>query len=242
MALGGKIGVLGKKEWQLPVAFVCLCLGFLLAVQLQTQSTLRYPSTLPSRRIETAVTLLQQVEHERDQLRQENESLRAAVAGNASSKASQRELVAELHNAQVLAGLTRVTGPGVVITLSDSNRPARSGEDQDVYLIHAEDLLATVNELRAAGAEAIAINGQRIVSTTAIRCVGPTALINTTRVAPPFTIAAIGQPDELRQVDMRGGVLDSLRAWGITAELSVKDLLVLPAYTGGIGTSLAKTE
>lgn len=234
--------MLNKREWQWAVAFVCLCLGFLLAVQLQTQSTLQRPSTLPSRRLETAMAMLQQTEKELERLRQENESLRAAVAGSASSRASLRELVTELQRAQVLAGLTRVTGPGVIITLNDSTRPARPGEDEDVYLIHAEDLLSTVNELRAAGAEAIAINGQRVVGTTAIRCVGPNILINTTKVAPPFTIAAIGQQDDLRQVDMRGGLLDSLRAWGMDVQLTEKDLLVLPAYTGSVGTSYAAPE
>ncbi len=233
--------MLNRKVWHWPVAFVCLCLGFLLAVQLQTQSALKRP-TLPTRRLETAVEMLQQIERERDALADENRSLREAVTGRASNRASLRELVAELQRAQVLAGLTKVTGPGVVITLSDSDRPARPGEDEEVYLIHAEDLLATVNELRAAGAEAIAVNGQRIVASTAIRCVGPNILINTNKVSPPFIIEAIGDQNDLSQVDMRGGMLDSLRAWGMQVEIVAKDPLSLPPYTGSVGMTFALPE
>jgi len=227
-----------KKEWQLPVAFVCLCLGFLLAVQLQTQSALRRP-TLPYRRTEALMDLLQHSEREKESLESEINSLRTAVAGE-SARASLRGFAAELQRLQVLAGLTRVSGPGVVITLSDSDRPARPGEIQDAFLIHDDDLTRTVNELRAAGAEAIAINGQRVVASTGIRCTGPTILVNTNRIAPPYIIEAIGEKNDLLQVDMRGGLLDSLRAWGIKVEIAAKDSLILPAYVGSIGARYAK--
>lgn len=230
--------MLGKKEWQWSVAFVCLCLGFLLAVQLKTQSLLHRP-TLPSRRLDTVMELLNQSEREKEALAAEIDSLRRAVAGE-SARASLREFAAELKRLQIMAGLTKVTGPGIVITLNDSDLPARQGELQEVFLIHDDDLVRTVNELRAAGAEAIAINGQRVVANTAIRCAGPTILVNTTRIAPPYVIEAIGNKDELLQVDMRGGLLDSLRAWGIKVEIAVKDSLVLPAYTGSIGGRYAK--
>ncbi|MGE5599484.1 MAG: DUF881 domain-containing protein [Bacteroidota bacterium] len=230
--------MLNKKEWQWPVAFVCLCLGFLLAVQLQTQSALQRP-TLPTRRLEAALEMLQQIERERDALAEENKSLRTAVAGRAANRASLRELQAEMQRTLVLAGLTPVSGPGVVITIDDSSRPARPGEDPEFFLIHDEDLLRTVNELRAAGAEAIAINGQRIVGSTAIRCVGPNILINTHQVAPPYVIEAIGEQNDLMQTNMRGGVLDFLRSFGYKAEIVAKDQIDIPAYTGSLGGNFA---
>ena len=231
--------MLKKKEWQWSIAFVCLCLGFLLAVQLQTQSAL-HRTTLPSRRLEAAMELLSQSEREKKALEMEIDSLRTALAGQAEARPSLRELAIELQRIRLLSGLTKVTGKGVVVTLSDSDRPARPGEDQEVFLIHDEDLLKTVNELRAAGAEAIAINGQRVVGNTAIRCVGPTILVNTNRIAPPFIIEAIGDQKDLMQVNMRGGVLDLLRAWGIKAEIAASDLLDLPAYTGSISARFAE--
>jgi len=220
------------------VAFVCLSLGFLLAIQFKTQSLLNR-QTIPSRRIDALMDMLQVSEQEKNKLMEEIDSLRKAVAGE-SSRASLRELAGELQRLQVLAGLTSVAGSGVVITLNDSNVQARQDELPDVFLIHDEDLVRTVNELRAAGAEAIAINGQRIVGITAIRCTGPTILINNTLVAPPYIISAIGGKDDLMQLDMRGGLLDSLRRWGIHAEIVAKDNLILPAYTGSIGARYAK--
>lgn len=230
--------MLKRKEWQWSVAFVCLCLGFLLAVQLKTQSLLHRP-TLPSRRLDAVMELLNRTEKEKEALAAEIESLRRALAGE-SARGTLQELATELKRLQVMAGLTPVTGPGIVIVLNDSDRPVHPGEPQDVFLIHDDDLVRTVNELRAAGAEAIAINKQRIVANTAIRCAGPTILVNTTRVAPPYVIEAIGNKDELLQVDMRGGLLDSLRAWGIKVEVTVKDSLTLPAYTGSLGGRYAK--
>lgn len=231
--------MLAKKQWQWPVAFVCLCLGFLLAVLIKTQITLNRP--ILTRRVDTLMAVLAQTIKEKNSLEEEIDSLRKVVAGS-SNRVTNRELVSELQRLQVLAGLTKVSGPGVVITLNDSDRPARQDEVQDVFIIHDDDLLHTVNELRAAGAEAIAINGQRIVANTAIRCSGPTILINTTMVAPPFVIEAIGDKEDLMQLDMRGGLLDSLRRWGIRVEIAAKERLELPAYTGSVIAQYAKPD
>ena len=76
-------------------------------------------------------------------------------------------------------------------------------------MVHDSDLRSVVNELFSAGAEAIAINDQRLVANSSIRCVGPTVLVNSERLAPPYKIAAIGKPDVLQSaLDMQGGALD----------------------------------
>ena len=72
-----------------------------------------------------------------------------------------------------------------------------STDDPNRYIIHYENLLYLVNDLRNAGAEGISINGQRIVVSSEIRCVGNVILVNTTRLAPPFEISAIGDPKAL---------------------------------------------
>ena len=86
-----------------------------------------------------------------------------------------------------------------------------------------------VNELRAAGAEAIAINDQRVTGTSEIRCVGPTVLVNETRLAAPFVIKAIGNPQTLESsLKLRGGVLENFKFWGIKAELTKSDKVKVP--------------
>jgi uncharacterized protein YlxW (UPF0749 family) len=109
-----------------------------------------------------------------------------------------------------------------------------------MFVIHDTNLVAVVNELKAAGAEAIEINGQRIVGNTAIRCAGPIILINTKQVAPPFIVEAIGNQNNLMQLDMIGGELDYLRGLGLKVSIDKKDNLDLPAYEGSIVMNFAR--
>ena len=88
-----------------------------------------------------------------------------------------------------------------------------------------------VNELRAAGAEAISLNGQRLTANSEIRCAGPTVSVNNVRSAPPFEIRAIGNIKDLENaVNMRGGVADTLKVWGIHMELASSGKVWIPAY------------
>ena len=102
----------------------------------------------------------------------------------------------ELEQINAIGGLTAVKGEGITITLNDAEtlNPTLLAEDQ---IIHDTDLLKIVNELRASGAEAISINEQRVINTTAIRCVGPTILVNDVKIGAPFIIKAIGNSDTL---------------------------------------------
>jgi uncharacterized protein YlxW (UPF0749 family) len=104
----------------------------------------------------------------------------------------------ELDMIKKFYGNSNVEGPGIKITINDRIKSLYFDED-DIYnsITHNTDLLYAVTDLRNAGAEAISINGQRILSTTAITCEGPTIEINNENVIPPFEILAIGDPDAL---------------------------------------------
>ena len=107
-----------------------------------------------------------------------------------------------LSQARLLAGLTPVQGPGVVVTLNDSKKkmPAQLPPGMaPPNLIYNSDINQVVNELKAAGAEAIAINGQRLVATSYIRPAGPTILINSTPTVPPY-VTDVTQSRRERQV------------------------------------------
>ena len=94
-------------------------------------------------------------------------------------------------------------------------------------------MLRVINELRAAGAEAISINGERLVSTSEIRCAGPTLSVNNNRSAPPYVILAIGNPSNLASaLKLRGGVLDTFKFWGIQADLTQPEVVKVPAFKG----------
>ena len=110
---------------------------------------------------------------------------------------------------------------------------AKAGENPNLYVIHDDDILRVINELRAAGAEAISINGQRLVGTSEIRCAGPTLSVNNVRSAAPFEIHAIGDKTTLENaLKMRGGVVETLKVWGIQLEITASDAVYVPPYKG----------
>ncbi|MDR0468364.1 MAG: DUF881 domain-containing protein [Peptococcaceae bacterium] len=139
----------------------------------------------------------------------------------------------ELKTAQLRAGLTQVVGQGIEITLDDNHNGLRDnpGSDPNNYIIHYDDLLSVVTDLKSSGAEAIAINDQRLIGTSELRCVGNVILVNTTRLAPPFVIQAIGNASILWDT-VAHGRYDYLLTNSFPVSMASGDQLVLPAYKG----------
>lgn len=223
------------KEWQLSLGFVCVILGFLSAVQFKSQQDTS-PS-LPDSRVEELTTVLKEAEEERDSLKKEVEVLRGNLSEYEQAASEGESLIAvmnaELIRMRLIAGLTKVKGEGLIIYLEDSKLKAKPVEDTELFLIHEEDLLKVVNELFAAGAEAVSVNGQRMVANTEIRCAGPTILVNGTRIASPYEISAIGPAQGLESsLNMRGGIVEVLRAVGIKIDLVKSSRVVIPAFSG----------
>jgi uncharacterized protein YlxW (UPF0749 family) len=99
--------------------------------------------------------------------------------------------------------------------------------------VHDYDLLTLVNEMRASGAEAIAVNEQRLTAVSEIRCAGTLILVNWVRIGPPYVIKAIGDPDMLTSgLNIRGGHLETLKILGVQTNLQKTDNMELPAYNG----------
>lgn len=96
------------------------------------------------------------------------------------------------------AGLTAVRGPGLVVTLTDSPLSEASSGDLNDLVIHEQDLQAVINALWAGGAEAMSVNGQRVLATTAIRCVGNTLLLHGSVYSPPYVLRAVGDGEAMR--------------------------------------------
>ena len=138
-----------------------------------------------------------------------------------------------VNELKIMAGLTALEGTGITVELDDSTKTAKSGENPNLYVIHDDDVLRVINELRAAGAEAIAINGQRLIDTSEIRCAGPTLSVNNIRSAAPFVISAIGDKTALENsIKMRGGVEQTLSVWGIRVAVKTYDDIYIPPFKG----------
>ena len=207
-------------------SIICICflLGFMIAVQIRTtQDNLK--SSTQYQRIEQLSDILLSTEKERDALKVELVRLK--------ENTDMHDKVPEKIN--LLAGTTAVKGPGVVLEIEDSKKMISSTDNTNLYIIHDEDVLKVINELRAAGAEAIAINEQRLISTSEIRCAGPTISINNTRISAPYEIKAIGNAKNMENaIKMRGGVAESLSVWGIQLNVHKDENIIIPAYKGAV--------
>ena len=139
----------------------------------------------------------------------------------------------QISDGNKMIGLTEVTGPGVIITIADSEIDSTSVLNTSDLLIHDIDLLKVVNELKNAGAEAISINNQRIILTTPIICGGNIININGERIGSPFEIKAIGSPEALANLSRPGGWLSKLEERGIKVSTPKKsNSITIPKYSG----------
>lgn len=180
--------------------------------------------------------------------RQEHEALQARVdrlrrqLNQVAENPGLAALRSELDAVRILAGAIDMAGPGIEVILNDSSAAVQPGQNPNFYVLHDEDILKVLNELRAAGAEALAINGERVLATTEIRCIGPTVLVNKTeRLAPPYVITAIGNPETMEaSLKMKGGVIDTLRYWGIQVTVKKHPVIVIKAYGGATGFKYAR--
>ena len=140
---------------------------------------------------------------------------------------------------EVAAGLVAARGPGVTVSLDDAPRqPGRPelSADPDDLVVHQQDVQAVVNALWAGGAEAMTLMGQRIISTSAVQCVGNTVILHGQVYSPPFVVTAVGDPSELRgSLDADPGVAffkTFVERFGLGYAVSTQDDVTLPAYDG----------
>ncbi|MCI8383419.1 MAG: DUF881 domain-containing protein [Clostridia bacterium] len=141
-----------------------------------------------------------------------------------------------------MIGMTEVTGPGVIVTLSDGKKDPSTVLDASNLIVHDADVLSVINELKNAGAEAISINDQRIVPTTSISCGGNIIDINGEKVGAPFEIKAIGLPEQLSALTRQGGYLELLKEASVGVELKKSNHITIPKYTGVINYKYAQNS
>lgn len=168
-------------------------------------------------------------------LKEQNDKSQKIVEEYQTNASSNDTLISsmkqELDYLTLLSGTKDVKGEGIVITLNDGIK-TNVDNNSDV-LVHDSDVLTVVNELKAAGAEAISVNGQRIIATSAIRCVGPVIQVNYQKVAAPFEIKAIGNAQYLESaMKIKNGIVDTLKELGISISISRQAEVKIPKYEG----------
>ena len=154
----------------------------------------------------------------------------------------------EIKSGNKILGLTEVTGNGLIITINDNQDISLNNwlAEPNLLIVHDADLISVVNELKNAGAEAISINEQRLVTTSAIECDGNIIKVNGEKIGAPFTIKAIGLPEVLINVNRVGGYLDTLREdryLKVTVEkMTDKKTITIPKYTGVMKFQYAQSK
>ena len=208
-----------NKKRSISITIVCILLGFILSWQYKSIYINSQTQRDHNVRLEDLMGEVISLQKNNEDLREkvlELQAQRRQYERDMGDKGLiEQNLKRELAVARLIAGMTDVRGSGIIITLE--------GKVTDA------DILSVVNELRASEAQAIAVNNQRIISTSEVRKAGNTIVVNQRRIARPYEIKAIADPDNLENaLKMAGGVFDTLKFYNISYEVEKKDDLLIP--------------
>ncbi len=220
------------------IAAVCLVLGIMIAIQFK--STQGEGPTMVPARVTELTEKVDILTDERNALAEEVLDLREKLKNVREYDKAMADMQKDVQNASMAAGLLEIEGAGIIVTINDSLRSLQIGEDPNTYLVHDTDILFLVNELKASGAEAISVNGERITAMSEIRCAGTLILVNWIKIAPPFEIKAIGNPDMLDSgINIKGGILSTLKNLDMQVSVQKEEHITIPAYSGRMKFSYA---
>jgi uncharacterized protein YlxW (UPF0749 family) len=237
-----------QSVWTILVPVVALIAGLLFTTSARTSGG----TALRDDRTPQLTTLIGDRTRQIAQAASQEARLRASVLAQTNTLAGsdsgigdqQKRATTELNG----AGLVAVHGEGLTVSLNDAARLADGslpkGATADDIVVHQQDVQAVVNSMWAGGAEAMTIMGVRVISTSAVRCVGNTLLLQGRVYSPPFIITAIGDPASMRRaLDESQGVSlfrEAATAWGLGYQVRTEGDVTLPAYDGSTSLQYAR--
>jgi uncharacterized protein YlxW (UPF0749 family) len=226
-------------SWQVTLGLALLALGFLIAAQLAAEGPrVRYTTQERSPLVETALALQQTQADLKTRIVGLRKQIQDIEQQGAGSAAVIKDLNTRLEEARIAAGLIKLTGTGIVLKLEDSTQPVPPGGNESDYLAGAADLRTVVALLWQSGAEAIAINGERITTSTAIIDIGGSVLVNAAYIAGPYQIFAIGPKDLFAQLSATSGWEEFVRirrgSFGIGISWAEPEAVDVPAFAGSV--------
>lgn len=226
-------------SWQITLGAALLALGFLIAAQLGAEGPrVRYTTQERTPLLETATELQAQQDELKRRILELRQSIQGVEGQGPGSADQVRQLNAELEAARIAAGLIALSGSGMVLLLDDSQVPVPPDASGADYLVGSHDIRSVVEELWIAGAEAIAINNERVTTTTAIIDIGSSLLVNSAYLAPPYQVTAIGPTDLYDRLSGSPGFVDFVRsraeAYGIRLSFAEPESVDMPAFAGTV--------
>jgi uncharacterized protein YlxW (UPF0749 family) len=210
-----------KRSAQVTLTVVSFLLGLLLVIQFRTQGKLA-ASVFAQSSTDQALIISGLVEGN-SALRKEIGSLEGDLSNyqRTAGQSNLEGMVGELNRLKVMNGMVEVSGPGVEVQVSGG--------------VTALDLQDLINEARNAGAEALSLNGYRLVSRSVVVASNGTVRLEENRLSPPYRLQAIGHPETLEKaLNRKGGLLALLQYSYPNATITVaeRDNMVLPLYLG----------
>lgn len=228
-----------KEHSVIPYALIGVAMFFLVMMLTAQMKTVSTTTEIAQGKRETQlIDDLVQMQRKYNDLKEEHNENLKVVEEYKSNSTNNKELIGsmqeQLKQLSIASGTANLIGEGVIVILTDGNKTLNEDLRQD-SLVHDSDVLTFVNELKAAGAEAISVNGQRIINSSAIRCVGPVIQINYQKVAAPFTIKAIGNAQYLESaLNIKNGVADLLREIGVGVKITREKDIKIPKFDGSL--------
>lgn len=230
---------MNKKQIAITLGIMCFILTLAITIQIRTMnsaSSTASQALVDNELRDSVLRWKEKYDHVSEELKRAEKSLeqvRQDATQNDTASVAKEDT---LKRNNTLLGLTDVKGSGIVIELQDGTKEDSilSVESASTKLVHYEDLLSLVNELRNAGAEAIEINEQRVVNTSAITCEGTVIKINGEKIGSPFTIKAIGSQALLYgQITRIGSYLEAMAEGGVVVKSVTKsDDIHINKYNG----------
>lgn len=221
-------------------AAVCALAGLMIVISaIHAQGT----DLRPARNTDL-VSLVQSQSRRNAELTHQLTTVRQDVDGLAARADEESDLVPDVTRASRRVGLAAVTGPGTTVVLDDApSSVAANGIEPDLLVVHQQDIQAVVNALWSGGAEAMTIQDQRVISTTAVKCVGNTVVLHGIPYAPPYRIRAIGDPIRLHAALAGSDPIQIYQqyvaAYGLVFREKSEEQLDLPAHEGSLNLSHA---
>lgn len=189
--------------------------------------------------------LIQARSHKNGELDEKNSALRADVEALAERDDGRtRTQDAELKELEKAAGTKKIKGDAVTVTLADAppgataKLPGYPEPQPNDLVIHQQDLQAVVNALWQGGAKGIKVMDQRLISTSAVRCVGNTLILQGRVYSPPYEVTAVGDPEQLKQALATSPQIQNymlyVNAYGLGWKVDDHEAMTLPGYSGTV--------
>ena len=229
-----------------------VAVGLILSTQWQPQTVGEIASAPVTRQSgrEIVISTIGRLEAEQADLKKQISDLRSRLTERQAAEAEQKTSLADINRQvgeqRMASGMIALQGPGVIAIFDDSAaRSIPENEDPENYILHDYDLRDILNTLWAAGAEAISLNGERIVSNSSLYCVGTTVICNATRLSPPYEVRALGEPDALNSALQGSPQMAKFnrraQIYDLPVNIELSRQVEVPAYNGSLVFKYATT-